>query len=142
MYKVVWLCSNIIYACIAVFRVVVRAAVAGKDFSQDSSITDISCMECMFQDIKIESTGFLSVVFYLTNVKLLPPPLKYTIYLYTMATWHLLLSTFTSISELKLDRCLRHCRSSSNSHKLKLKPCASFFTGFSLFYFYRALFFS
>ena len=40
-------------------------------------MTDISCMGCMFQDIKIESTGFLSVLFYLTNVKftVLPPAL-------------------------------------------------------------------
>ena len=32
---------------------------------------DTSCMGCMFQGIQIESTGFLSVVFCLTNVKLL-----------------------------------------------------------------------
>ena len=41
-------------------------------------MTDISCMGCMFQDIQIESTGFLSVVFCLTNVKLLPPALHCT----------------------------------------------------------------
>ena len=29
----------------------------------------------MFQDIQTESRGFLSAVFYLTNVKLLPPAL-------------------------------------------------------------------
>ena len=39
-------------------------------------MTDISCMGCMFQDIQIESTGFLSVVFCLANVKLLPPALQ------------------------------------------------------------------
>ena len=38
-----------------------------------TGMTDISCMGYMFQDIRIESTGFLSVVFYLTNAKLLPP---------------------------------------------------------------------
>ena len=38
-------------------------------------MTDISYMGCMFQDIQIESTGFLSVVFCLTNVKLLLPAL-------------------------------------------------------------------
>ena len=38
-------------------------------------MTDISCMGCMFQDIRIELTGFLSVVFCLTNAKLLPPAL-------------------------------------------------------------------
>ena len=40
-------------------------------------MTDISCMGCMFQDTQIESTGFLSVVFCLTNVKLLPPALYF-----------------------------------------------------------------
>ena len=38
-------------------------------------MTDVSCMGCMFQDIQTESRGFLSVVFCLTNVKLLPPAL-------------------------------------------------------------------
>ena len=38
-------------------------------------MTDVSCMGCMFQDIQNESRGFLSVVFCLTNVKLLPPAL-------------------------------------------------------------------
>ena len=47
----------------------------GNDFSQDS---DVSCMGCMFQDIQNESRGFLSVVFCLTNVKLLPPALLLT----------------------------------------------------------------
>ena len=44
-------------------------------------MTDISCMGCMFQDIQTESRGFLSIVFCLTNVKLLPPAL-YNLYIY------------------------------------------------------------
>ena len=36
----------------------------------------MACMGCMFQDIRAESRGFLSVVFCLTYVKLLPPALQ------------------------------------------------------------------
>ena len=81
MYKVVCLFSNITciyHASVTVFRkaVIVQCCkLVAKDFSQDSGMTDISCMGCMFQDIQIESTGFLLVVFCLTSVKLLPPAL-------------------------------------------------------------------
>ena len=58
-------CSCIKSSCYSCYKLV------RIEFSQDSSITDISYIECMFQDIQI----FLSVVFCLTDAKLLPPPL-------------------------------------------------------------------
>ena len=49
VYTAVWSYSNIIYACVAAFMS------TGKDFNQDSSITDIpACMGCIFQDIQTE----------------------------------------------------------------------------------------
>ena len=61
---------QILYASVAVFRKAVRV-----ELVMISGMTDISCMGCMFQDIQTELRGFLSVVFCLTNVKLLPPAL-------------------------------------------------------------------
>ena len=52
-------------------------------------MTDISCTGCMLQDIQIKSTGFLSVVYCLTNVKLLPPALVWKIQIYPNAVWNI-----------------------------------------------------
>ena len=78
----------------------------GNDFSQDSGMTDVSCMGCMFQDMQNESRGFLSVVFCLTNVKLLPPALSQVIFWsQTSGILVLLIFAIKNLVSLSYDLC-------------------------------------
>ena len=69
VYKPVWLCLNNTYTCM--YRIVARVLVEN---SGSAEIQALNFLGCMFQETQTESRG-LSVIFCLTNVKLLPPAL-------------------------------------------------------------------